>query len=130
MDCTELSNPLPTTRSAVSNGSQLFLVDTIDGRSRDARRFRDVLAQILEDLGVADHLSEGQKQLARRAALMSLKCEKLEAKAVAGEQIDLEAFGKLSDRIGRAFQRLGLKRQPKDVTPSLAEYLASKREAS
>jgi hypothetical protein len=130
MDCTDLPTPSPTTRSAVSNGSQLFIGDAIDGRSKEARRFRDVLAQILDDLGGVERLSEGQKQLARRAALMSLECEKLEAKAVAGEEIDLEAFGKLTDRIGRAFQRLGLKRQPRDVTPSLAQYLASKREAS
>jgi hypothetical protein len=131
MDCSDFPTPLPTTRSAVSNGNTLFVVDTIDGRTKEARRFRDVLAQIMDDLGGADRLSEGQKQLARRAALMSLECEKLEAKAVAGEEIDLEAFGKLSDRIGRAFQRLGLKRASRDVTPSLAEYLASKnREAS
>jgi hypothetical protein len=83
----------------------------------------------------AGHLSEGQKQLARRASLMSLECEKLEAKAVAGEEIDLEAFGKLSDRIGRAFQRLGLKRASRDVTPmTLKDYVRlhdeAKREAA
>jgi hypothetical protein len=95
MDISGLEQPSPTTRSAVTNGTQLFVVDTIDGRSKEARRFRDVLGQIMDDLGGTDHLSEGQKQLARRAALMSVECEKLEAKAVAGEKIDLEAFGKL-----------------------------------
>lgn len=126
MDCADFLAPSLTSRSAISNGSQLFISDAIDGRSKEARRFRDVLSQIMDDLGGIDHLSEGQKQLARRAALMSLECEKLEAKAVAGKEIDLEAFGKLTDRIGRVFQRLGLKRQPKDVTPSLVQYLASK----
>jgi hypothetical protein len=32
-------------------------------------------------------------------------------------------FGQLSDRIGRAVQRLGIKRLPKDVTPDLRSYL-------
>jgi hypothetical protein len=105
----------PRTRSRVSNGSSLF-VDAIDGRSREARRFRDVLAEIVSDLGSASDLSEGQRQLARRAALLSVECERMEAEAVAGKAIDLDTYGKLCDRIGRAFQRLGLRRRPRDVT--------------
>ena len=82
----------------------------------EARRFRDVFEEIVSDLGGADLLSEGQKQLARRAALMSVACEVMEGKSVQGEEIDLEQFGQLSDRIGRAFHRLGLKRVARDVT--------------
>ncbi len=124
MDGPLLASPPPASRSAVSNGSQLF-VDNVDGRSKEARRFRDVLAEIISDLGGADGLSEGQRQLARRCALMSVECEKMEAKSVAGEAIDLDVFGQLSDRIGRAFQRLGLKRTKRDVTPDLASYIAA-----
>lgn len=102
-------------RSRVGNGSALFVDETIDGRSKEARRFRDVLAEIISDLGGADHLSEGQRQIARRCAMMSVECERMEGEAVAGKAIDLEAFGKLADRIGRAFQRLGLKRVAKPV---------------
>ena len=76
----------------------------------EARRFRDVLAEIVSDLGGANQLSEGQKQLARRAAMMSVRCELLEGQAVQGHQIDDELFGRLSDRIGRCFHRLGIKR--------------------
>jgi hypothetical protein len=32
----------------------------------------------------------------------------MEGRAVAGEAIDLDACGQLTDRLGRAFQRLGL----------------------
>jgi len=84
------------------------------------------LAEIFSDLGGADQLSEGQRQLARRATTISLECERLEAKAVTGEEIDLETYGQLTDRLGRAFGRLGLKRVANDVTPSLAEYLAER----
>ena len=105
----------PSARSQVSNGSAMF-VEPIDGRTRASRRFRDVLAGIVSDLGGADGLSEGQNQLARRCSLIAVECERLEGRAVAGEPIDLELFGMLTDRLGRALQRLGLRRVARDVT--------------
>jgi hypothetical protein len=87
-------------RSAVSNGTKLFCVDGLDGRSQTARRFRDLVEGMGNDLGGSDRLSEGQRQLIR------------------------EAYGVLCDRLGRCLQRLGLERKPRDVTPDLRSYLA------
>ncbi len=101
-----------------------MFIDAVDGRSKMSRRFRDVLSEIVSDLGGADGLSEGQRQLARRCALLSVTCEQLEARSVAGEEIDLDTFGQLTDRLGRAFGRLGLRRAKRDITPSLAEIAA------
>jgi hypothetical protein len=112
-------------QSAVTNGKRLHVVRP--GDTAWARRFRDVLAQIIGDLGGADLLSEGQRQLARRCATISIQCEKMEGEAAAGNDIDLEQYGRLTDRLGRGFQRLGLKRQQRDVTPTLEEYVAAKR---
>jgi hypothetical protein len=56
-------------RSRVTNGKTLFV--EADQRGPWARRWRDVLAEIISDLGGADLLSEGQKQLARRCATIS-----------------------------------------------------------
>lgn len=114
-------NRAPRVRSAVTNGRRLHVIPP--GDTRWARRFRDVLGEITSDLGGTPELSEGQRQLARRAATIALECEKLEAKAVAGEAIDLDLYGQMTDRLGRAFGRLGLKRVARDVTPSLAEYI-------
>jgi hypothetical protein len=80
---------------------------------------RVVLAEILSDLG-HDGLSEGQRQLARRAATISIACEKMEGEAAAGNEINLEEYGRLTDRLGRAFQRLGLERRARVVEPSLS----------
>jgi hypothetical protein len=44
-------------------------------------------------------------------ATLCIACEKLDGIAAAGEDIDLELYGRLTDRLGRAFHRLGLKRQ-------------------
>lgn len=119
-------------RSAVTNGKRLHVVAPGDGRW--SRRFRDVLAEIISDIGGADILSEGQRQIARRCATIAIACEKMEGEAAAGNAIDLDAYGTLTDRLGRAFQRLGLKRHAKDVTPSVADYIkhvtADEEEAS
>lgn len=113
-----------TQRSRVSNGKSLF-VET-DLRTAWARRFRDVLAEIVSDLGGPDTLSEGQRQLARRAATLCIMCEKLEGQAASGEDIDLDVFGQMTDRLGRCFNRLGLRRQAREVVPTLQQYLADR----
>jgi hypothetical protein len=95
------------------------------GDTKWSRRFRDVMSEIISDLGGPDQLSEAQRQLARRAATISLECERLESKAVAAEAIDLEVYGQLTDRLGRTFGRLGLKRVANDVTPTLEQYVAA-----
>jgi hypothetical protein len=190
------ANPPPRLRSRVTNGKNLFVVGK--ATSAAARRFADILGAVVSDLGGADQLSEGQRQLARRAASLSLACERLEAvicngvssaaeaavveqsgglsayhilaeagrvlhgiarvrgrdgiaemaklpdveldritdllvkagdlaaKAIAAgseKTADLELLGTLADRCGRTFMRLGLKRQPRDVSPSLADLL-------
>jgi hypothetical protein len=107
----------------VTNGRQLFIDG--DARLKVSRRFRDVLASIATDLGGVDRLSEGQKQIARRCAMLSVECEIMESAVVAGQPFDLDAYGQLTDRLGRAFQRLGLKRVMHDVTPDLGAYLTA-----
>jgi hypothetical protein len=62
------SAPAPTLkaqRSAVTNGKRLHVVSP--GDTAWSRRFRDMLSEIISDLG-HDGLSEGQRQVARRAA--------------------------------------------------------------
>jgi hypothetical protein len=59
----------PRVRSAVTNGSRLHVVTP--GDTKWARRFRDVLDQIIADLSGPDGLSEGQRQLARRATTIA-----------------------------------------------------------
>jgi hypothetical protein len=113
----------PKGRSKVTNRRQLFIDG--DARLKVSRRFRDVLASIATDLGGVDRLSEGQKQIARRCAMLSVECEIMESAAVAGQPFDLDAYGQLTDRLGRAFQRLGLKRVMHDVTPDLGAYLTA-----
>jgi hypothetical protein len=106
----------------VTNGKRLHVV--VPGDTKWSRRFRDILAEIISDLGGHDGgLSEAQRQLARRCATIAIACEKMEGEAAAGNEINLEVYGTLTDRLGRCFQRLGLKRQAKDLTPTLSDLL-------
>src|ERR1700730_7262897 len=114
-------------RSALTNGNRLFVLEgNADGRSATYRRFKDVLEQILADLGGPDILSEGQRQLCRRAATLSIMAESMECDAVGNKPFDVDLYGMLTDRLGRCLQRLGLERKARDVTPTLQSYLAAK----
>jgi hypothetical protein len=189
-------------RSRVTNGSSLFAVGP--QTSAYARRLRDILGEIISDLGGPDELSEAERQLARRAASLSVACEKLEESICTGissaaaaafiqntgglspyailaeagrvlhgiartrgkdsisamaalpdaeldritdilvksgdlaakcisagseQSADLNLLGQLSDRCGRAFLRIGLRRRPHDISPSLHELLQAEAEA-
>ena len=124
----------PEARSRVSNGSSLFLLDhegkPIHGRTIIARRFRDILDAIVGDLGGRDHISEGEHQLARRAAALSVQAEVQEA-WLAGQRFDkvnVEEFVKLCNALNRTLGSIGLRRRQRDVTPSLAEIVEGRVE--
>ena len=114
-------------RSAVTNGGRLHVI--APGDNRWSRRFADVLAQIIADISdTKTELSEGQRQLVRRVTTLCIECEKMERVSAAGGDINLDIYGALTDRIGRAFHRLGLKRRAPAVM-DLPTYLAMKRQA-
>jgi hypothetical protein len=99
-----------------------------DDRSATARRFKDLVEDIAADLGGKGHLSEGQKQLIRRAAMLSAECERQEALAARGEaEFNCELYGTMCDRLGRLFGRLGLERVARPVndgSQALADYFS------
>jgi len=109
-------------RSAVTSGRRLLIGG--NPNSAWARRYRDLIAGHASDLGGRDVLSEGELSLIRRASALECELEAMEARMSRGDEVNLELFGRLTDRLGRALQRIGLKRRPRDVTPSLADYLA------
>ena len=110
-------------KSRITNGRDLL--PNIDGRSVIARRYRDIMSAILVDQGGADQCSESRKQLIRRFAAAAVLAEQLESRLANGEQIDIQEHATLSSTLVRLAQRIGIDRVPRDVTPSLSEYLAS-----
>lgn len=105
----------PTVRSRVTNGSAVL--DGVDGRSAPARRFRDLYGAIMSDLGGNAATSEGERQLAKRAAGLSVACELLEAALIRGEDLDAENYVRLINGLVRTLSTIGLKRRVRDITP-------------
>ena len=95
------------TRSAVTNGSRALL--GVDGRTALARRYRDLIAELTADCAGAK-LSEGQRQLVRRAAHLSIQCELVESESTNGKPFDLTVYMTTVNTLRRVLASLGLKR--------------------
>jgi hypothetical protein len=118
----------PRAKSRVSNGSALFVAG--DARSAWGRRYRDIFEAHVSDLGGIDLLSEAQLQLCRRAASLALESERLEGRLAEGDAtVDIDLLGRLAGHLGRAYDRLGVKRVARDTTLDLQSYLAAKASA-
>lgn len=111
----------PEGRSRISNGSATFLPGT-DGRSALARRWRDIASQLTADIG--GDPSEAQSLIARRAATLGVWCEQCEAALTKGGSLDIVAFTTATNALRRLLTDLGLERRAKDITPSVAAYVA------
>ena len=129
-DRTKNGNGSAATRSAVTNASKLVM--NADGRSAVARRYRDVFSEIASDLGGHDVISEAQRQLVRRAAMLSVYCESVESDMAQGSQIDTDDLVRVVNALTRVLTAIGLQRRPRpsERKPTLTEYLAAQAEPS
>jgi hypothetical protein len=109
------------TRARVTN--HVDLLPGVDGRSVGARRYRDLVLEIVADQGGLEHCASARLQLIRRFAAASVLAEKLEAEIAAGQQIDIAAHAQLCSSLVRIAQRIGINRRLRNVTPSLQDYL-------
>lgn len=115
----------PCHRSRISNGSEMLA--GIDGRSAQARRYRDIVASLLGEMGpvgVAENLQ------VRAAASMQLQAEALTAAMVRGEVVDQEQLSRAANGAIRALAAIRKCTPAKPKGPNLAEYLASKQAAA
>src|SRR5262249_47631719 len=118
-----LTRPKRRSHSAVTSGRKLL----IGGNPNSAwsRRYRDLVTRHIGDMGGRETLSEAQLSLARRAAAMECELEAQEARMSQGEPVNLDGFGRAASHLRRILESIGIRRQPRDAGPSLAEYLAS-----
>ena len=87
-----------------------------------------MIADQVSDLGGADMISSAEMILIRRAAMMCLQAELQEQSwAENGGEASprqLDGYARNASSLRRILESLGLRRRPRDVTPSLGEYLA------
>jgi len=111
-------------RSRVSNGASIL--PGVDGRSVWARRLRDLIRLHLSDLGGDGAVSEAERSIIRRVATLTVELERMEVGfAVAGEAqpAQLELYQRTANSLRRLLESVGLGRRPRDITPSLHEYI-------
>jgi len=108
--------------SGVSTGRRLFVEG--DGNSAWSRRYRDLIAGHISDLGGPSALSEAQISLIKRASAIETELEQLEGKLSQGEEINLDEFTRAASHLRRIYETIGLERQARDITPSLHDYIA------
>lgn len=111
-------------RSAVTNGTRLYLTP-LDGRTEQARRFSDLLRQVEDEHGGRERMSVALQAAARAFAQLCVEREIMEQARAQGQDIDVELYGQLCDRIDRQARRLV---PPKDAKPKLdlRGYLAGR----
>jgi hypothetical protein len=104
------------------------LLPGIDNRSAWVRRAKDVIAAHLSDMGGEDNCSAAERSIIRRAAVMTVELEQLEARfAQAGQASadDLDLYVRAAGNLRRLLEAIGLQRRARDVTPpTVSEYLA------
>jgi hypothetical protein len=114
----------PMARSRITN--RHGLLPNVDGRTLWVRRFRDLLALHVTDLGGDANISEAERAIVRRAATLIVELERMEmlfAQAGEATPAQLELYQRTANTVRRLLESLGLQRRQKDVTPSVADYI-------
>jgi hypothetical protein len=114
----------------VTNGA---ILSGVDGRSTWARRLRDLMALHIADLGGDQNVSEAERAIIRRAAVIITELERMERNFALSEGApgvsELEIYQRMANTMRRLLEAVGLERRPRDVTPpSLGQYLNARAE--
>src|SRR5262245_48708501 len=126
MESPALACPKPQFRSKVGNGTSLL--SDVDGRSTMMRRYKEILAQIVSDIG--GDPSEAENIIARRACTLAVWCEQAAAAMANGAEIDIQQFTTATNALRRLLLDIGLERRAKDITPTLSQYLEAAERGS
>src|SRR6516164_5413419 len=104
---------------------RLLSLHDIDRRTRAYERTVSLIEAIEDESGGHDQLTTGQRQIIQRIALTCALAEHLEARWLSGEEIDPAVYCTIANAQKRLLELVGLRRLPRDVTPSLTDYLRS-----
>jgi hypothetical protein len=120
----------PEAKPKATAKTRLLTLGDLDRRTAAYRETRKLIDDIEGDLGGVDRLSTGMRQLVQRAAVLGAVLTDTAARWIEGEPFDLQAYCTGCNAERRTWETIGLEFQPRDVTPTLAQYLAGKAEAA
>jgi hypothetical protein len=114
MDATALE------QAHAANLARLLSFTDLDARTAPMRRVHVLARRIERDLG--GDLSTAQLALVLRAATLITLCEHSEVCLLTGREASLADYLQAANTLKRLLATLGLKRQPRDVTPDPLVY--------
>jgi hypothetical protein len=115
--------------SNLTNGR--WFLPAVDSRSTWVRRLKDLVRLYQSDKGGEENCSEAEISIIRRAAALTVECERLEhimaqSDYMTGvDPIVIDLYSRASNTLRRHLEATGLRRRPKDVTPSIEKYIAT-----
>jgi hypothetical protein len=117
-------------RSKITNKGHIL---GLDNRGTWPRRLRDVIALFCADCGGASVLSEAKLAVIKRAAVLVVELEQRELRFAehGATDLQLEQYSRVAANLRRMLESIqpGLERVPKDITPTLREYIEAKEAA-
>jgi hypothetical protein len=121
------TSQMPADRRPVSGPKRRLLTrDALDGRTRARKLFDSIVAGIESDLGGRERLSTVEVALIEAFAGATVHVHDLNARLMLGQKIDLTQHSAAIGSLVRIASRLGTGRRPRDVTPTLQEYLRTR----
>ena len=97
------------------------------GRSVWVRRLKDLIALHVTDLGGDQNVSEAERAIIRRAAVIITELERMERDFARSEGApglaELETYQRMANTMRRLLESTGLKRRARDITPPLGILL-------
>lgn len=111
-----MGRPSGKQRSAMTNGTRTFL-EALPGNGIEARRFRDLVHDLMAERGGAEALTVRKREACRTYAGLILERDKLHLALAKGEPVDPEALGQIGDRIARAGREMGPEVKPAKLSP-------------
>jgi len=117
--------PKPNFSTRQGNGTALL--SGVDGRSTMARRYRELVGSMSDDLG--GDLPAAKQAIVNRAATLIAWAEQAESEFARTGEMDVQTFTTATNALRRLLADIGLERQSRDITPTLQEWIARKQEA-
>src|SRR5262245_31023931 len=118
-----------STVQAGSNGdgrkTRLLSIADLDGRTRARRRAEELRERVVSERGGADRMDALRLVHADSWAILTALIEDQIARLMLGEAVDPAGIATLINTRRREGEVIGSP-EPRDVTPTLAQYLASK----
>jgi hypothetical protein len=122
--------PKDALKSRTTNGSQLL--PGVDGRSAWVRRCKDIINLHVSDLGGIENCSAAEYSIVRRASVLTVELERLEATFANAGEADanvLDQYARVAANLRRLLEAIGLRRRPKDISVPTFDEIAREIEA-